>query len=236
MHFASWPVCAQPAPPIQRILSSFTYVREASDHDWNLQIAGNIPSYSQLYFLVYNVKGRIIFRGAVYGKYTKEKPLLIPIKADGVTGDYKIIILGKSLLDLNRPITDLPLEVYGGRDFSLAQDKILAYFRPPTGVSKMAMAAYSGDLEVFNIDGSVLADTKATGKVVTDLADPNSKFFGKSDKMVEFPVQAGQTYKLNAAETMYFKTRELTCFAFDPARLFEPDSELDKLRWWELIP
>jgi len=211
------------------VMAGGYYAREAADREWHVKIVGEIPSLCGAYLVIHDAKGKSVFHGKVpHGKYPEDKPFVVTVKPDGITGDYKIVLCGNQddLLGVQVPLTDLPFEVYGGTNFSLGHDAdAKPWFKGPPGVSKIKLGAYKGQLKVLDKNGGVVADTR------------QSKMVEKYDNVVEFPITPGESYQI-IRETMYFRcaTPNTLFLCFDPARWFRPDEALDKVKWWECVP
>lgn len=227
------PSASKPRP----MMAQGYYAREPQDRAWQVKITGRIPSLCGAYLMILGTGNKMLYKGRVpTGEYSEEKPFVVPFKPDGITGDYKIEILGQQndYLGINLPLTDLPFETYSGEWLSIANDtNTLLAFRVPAGTKKAALKAYQGNLQVYDDKKQFVADSKA-GISVMMPDDTNKNFYHKRDSPIEFPVEVGKTYWLRTM-TMYFTPREKMFFAFDPARIFEPDPTLENVPWWELI-
>jgi hypothetical protein len=219
-------------PRRHNVMAHGYYVREETDRVWHLKLVGKIPSLSGAYIVIHNVEGKIIHHGPIpHGEFTQAKPYTVAIPKDGITGDYRMIMVGQQgdMLGVMIPWTDLPLEVYGGSSFSVGHDKgVKPIFKAPAGVTKMSLGAYKGHLKVRDAEGKVVADTEVNGK-------SGSKRY-RYDKMITFAVTPGATYTIER-RCFYFRSYiPGTCYlTASPERWFKPSSELDKIKWWELI-
>ena len=219
---------AKPAEPLRyNVMANGYYAREAVDRDWHIKLGGEIPSLCGAYLIVHDAKGKPIYHGVVpSGKYTAAKPYTVTVKKDGVTGDYKIVMVGhqRDKLGLLAPWTDLPYEVYGGSSFSVGHDpKLMVYFKGPKGADEMYLGAYKGQLSVFDEAGKLVADTKL------------GHLHGRYDNAVKFKTVPGKTYQLKR-KCFYFRSYTPSTFylCFDADRWFQPSPELDKVKWWEI--
>lgn len=225
-------LCAAAQPPAKThftMMAGGYYAREDTDREWHVRLVGEIPSRCGAFIVIHDAKGKAIFHGKVpCGKYPEEKPFIVTVKPDGVTGDYKIVLCGHQddLLGVQVPFTDLPFEVYGGTNFSMGHEpEAKPWFKAPPGVTKIKFGAYKGHLKILDKNGRVVADTR------------QSKVVEKYDNMVECPVVPGESYQL-IREVMYLRCASpRTLFlCFDPARWFRPDEALDEVKWWECVP
>lgn len=220
---------AQEAKPGRyHVMCNGYYAREVKDQEWHLTLVGEIPSQSGAYVVVHDAQGKCLHHGAIpQGKYPPEKPYLVTIKPDGVTGDYKIIILGhqNDMLGLNVPFTDLPYEVYGGGTMVVGPAaNVKPFFKVAEDVTTLKLGAYKGQLRVIGAAGKTVADTR------------EGAIKEKYDNTVEFDVVPGETYQLER-ECMYFRSYTPGEFflAFTPERWFKPAPDLDNVKWWDLV-
>jgi hypothetical protein len=110
---------APPAPTdVTRPASHDAYVRETKDREWHLYFSGEVPIYSWAgaSLIVHDATGRIIHREVIpRGVYPKDKPRVITIKPDGLTGDYRIVMVGHQIQFLGScgtVSTDLAFEAF----------------------------------------------------------------------------------------------------------------------------
>lgn len=220
------------------IMARNMYVREPNDRAWQLRISGRVPSFAGIYLVVHNAQGKLMYSGHVpQGEYSADNPKVISFPADGMTGDYKINILGQQddYLGLNLPLSDLPLEVYSATYISLGGNPAnMPIFKAPPDVKELAISGVGAPLQIYDEDKNLIIDTKTNGKRITGADDPLKKRFGSSDIIAVFPVQPEKFYRLSST-AMYLQTREVLFFAFERERLFQPDTaKLDAVKWWEL--
>jgi hypothetical protein len=116
---AGAPTNTPPAPPsIVQPATHDAYVREPVDREWHLYFSGKVPVYSWAgaSLIVHNAAGRIVHREVVpQGLYPEDKPWVITIKPDGLTGDYRIVMVGHQLQFLGvcgTVSSDLPFESF----------------------------------------------------------------------------------------------------------------------------
>jgi hypothetical protein len=114
----SWSEGAPATTDITRPASHDACVRETQDREWHLYFTGEVPVYSWAgaALIVHNDTGRIIHREVVpRGVYPKDKPRVITIKSDGLTGDYRIVMVGHQVQFLGfcgTVATDLSFEPF----------------------------------------------------------------------------------------------------------------------------
>jgi len=215
-------------PARYHVMCNGYYAREVKDQEWHLTLVGEIPSRSGAYVVVHDAHGKCLHHGAIpHGMYPPEKPYLVTVKPDGVTGDYKIIILGhqNDMLGLSVPFTDLPYEVYGGGTMVVGPAaNVKPFFKVAEDVTTLKLGAYKGQLRVIGAAGNTVADTRDGAIKV------------KYDNTIEFEVVPGETYQLER-ESMYFSSYTPGAFflAFTPERWFKPSPDLDSVKWWELV-
>ena len=205
------------------------YAREDKDREWHVRLVGEIKSLCGAYIVVHNAQGKAVYHGMIpCGKYPEDKPFVVTVKPDGVTGDYKIVLCGyqDDKLGFAVPFTDLPFEVYGGSNFSMGHDPdAKPYFRVPEGITKIKVGAYKAHMSILGKDGKVIADTRV------------SKLTEKYDNVVEFNSTPGEMCQV-IRDAMYFRcsTPGAMFLCFDPARWFRPSPALDEVKWWECVP
>lgn len=226
-----------PQPPVkpQRFMAHAYYFREVTDQPWNIKIIGEIPSMAGAYIIIHDVRGKILYKGTIdYGEYPEKKPFLIHFPADGVTGDYKFILLGQQqdFTNMDLPVSDLPLEVYGGKWFSFMAITQPTAFRVRSGTKVLGMRSYRGHSKVYDDKMQVVADSKAGLNLMKPTED-NKGFYNALDNPLEFEIDSKRHYWLSVGG--YFEPREDIFFAFDLARLFEPDPRLENWKWWRLV-
>jgi hypothetical protein len=217
--------CAEPAYR-PNVMAEGIYVRESEDQDWHVRIAGEIPSQCGAYLIVHDVNGKSVFHGVIpNGKYSADNPHLVKIKKDGVAGDYRIVMVGHQYdkMGVLAPWTDLPLEVYGGGNFSVGHDPIKVFFQAPPGVTEMHLGAYKGQLQIHDAEGKLVADTR------------KGKPHGRYDNGIQFKVEQGKTYRM-ARQCFYFRSyiANSLFIAFDAVKWFVPDARLNEVKWWEI--
>jgi hypothetical protein len=82
---------------VTRPASHDAYVRETKDREWHLYFTGEVPVYSWAgaALIVHDAAGRIIHREVIpRGIYPTGTPRIITIPPDGLTGDYRIVMVG----------------------------------------------------------------------------------------------------------------------------------------------
>jgi hypothetical protein len=218
-------LCAGKEPPqARRVMASGYYVREAEDREWRLRIVGETPSLCGAYMVIHDEAGKLLHHGEIpHGSHTADKPFVVTLPRDGRTGDYRIVIVGhqEDMLGLQTPITDLPLEVYGGTHFTVGHDPVAVYFRAPEGLTKLTVGAYAGHLQVIKDPGGLVADTK---KGYVDKKGRNN--------LVDFQPEPETLYRIER-QCFYFTAQPAIYLAFDPARWFAPSPKLQDVKWWE---
>jgi hypothetical protein len=224
----AWAAPPPPAAKRYNVMAGGYYARETQDQEWRLTLVGEIPSLPGAYVVVHDAQGRLVHAGRIpKGKYPPEEPYTVTVKPDGITGDYRIIIVGHQddMLGLQVPFTDLPQEVYGGGSMSMGHDfTAKPYFRAPEGVTKIKLGAHQGQIQIYDAGNKLVADTRKGG--------------GREryDNTIEFDVKPGMTYRFER-QTMYFRSYTPNAFflAFTPGRWFAPDPKLLEVKWWELV-
>lgn len=198
------------------------YLRETGDRPWQFRITGNVPSLPGCYLLVHTRDKLLLERHLPHGKIAPDKPLVIDVPADGVSGDYRVVIVGfqDDTLELNLPLTTLPQEVYGRTHFAARNDQALL-FRLPDGMQQMSFSAYSGGLRVMQ-GAQTVADVKAQGERA------------KSGYVAKIALSPGVDYRLEPYGTFYFGVEEGIFLTSDLRRWFVPDTTLEEVKWWQL--
>ena len=198
------------------------YLREPGDRPWQFRISGNVPSLPGCYLFVHTRDKLLLERHLPHGKIGADKPLVIDVPADGVSGDYRVVIVGfqDDTLDLNLPLTTLPQEVYGRNNFAARNDGAVR-FRLPDGMRQMSFSADSGGLRVMQ-GAQTVADLKAQGER------------GKRGYVAKIALSPGVDYRLEPYGTFYFGVEEGIFFTSDLRRWFAPDTTLDEVKWWQL--
>lgn len=200
------------------------YLRESSDRPWQFRITGNVPSMPGCYLVVHDAKDKILLkRHLPHGKIEVDKPLVIDMPADGVSGDYRVVIIGfqNDTLELNLPLTNLPQEVYGRTGFAARADSAL-HFRVPDGMQQLTVSAYSGGLRLMQGEQKVV-DVKEQGKLE-----------GRN-YVAKVALSPGVDYRLEPYGTFYFGVEEGIFFTSDLRGWFVPDAKLEEVKWWQLI-
>jgi len=128
--------------------------REPTDREWHLYFTGEVQVYSWAgaALVVHDATGKIIHREVVpRGIYPEEKPYVVTVKPDGMTGDYRAVMVGHQIQFLGvcgMVWSDLPLEVYGGARVSVEKSPAnKPWFKAPDGVTKMKLGAAKGNFE-----------------------------------------------------------------------------------------
>lgn len=198
------------------------YLREPGDRPWQLRISGNVPSLPGCYLFVHSPDKLLLERHLPHGRIGADTPLVIDVPADGVSGDYRVVVVGyqDDTLLLNLPLTTLPQEVYGRTQFAARNDRALR-FRVPDGMGQMSFSAYTGGLRVMQ-GAQTVADVKAQGKRE------------KSGYVAKLALNPGVDYRLEPYGTFYFSVKEGIFLTSDAGRWFAPDTTLDKVKWWQL--
>ena len=94
------------------------YVRETVDQEWHLYFSGKVPvcSWAGAALTVHDATGRIIHREVIpRGLYPIDKPWVVTVKADGLTGDYRVVMVGHQIQflgDCGTVSTDLPFDAF----------------------------------------------------------------------------------------------------------------------------
>lgn len=213
---------AQTEPPT-RLSYKSAFARETVDQAWSIRLVGSVPSLPGCFLIVHDASGKQLVRRVIpHGEYPPDKALKMEFPADGSAGEYRIVLVGfeNDLMSLQLPLTDLPLEVYGGDHFAAAATSRL-FFRAPAGKTSMPVASYGGSLRVFENDKEVL-DTKRDGKLE------------RYDWRAELPLKADAVYRLEPYACRYFRAHEGIHLAVDPAHWFVPDPKLEEFKWWQL--
>jgi hypothetical protein len=198
------------------------YLREPGDRPWQFRIAGNVPSLPGCYLFVHGPDRLLLKRHLPHGRIVADKPLVLDMPADGVSGDYRVVIVGyqDDTLHLNLPLTTLPQEVYGRTQFAARTDGALC-FRLPEGMRQMNFSASGGGLRVMQ-GRTKVADVKEQGER------------GKSGYVAKVALSPGVDYRLEPHGTFYFGVKEGIFLTTDPRRWFVPDATLDEVKWWRL--
>jgi hypothetical protein len=221
------------------------YFREPDDREWHLTFVGEVPEYPGGYIVLHDAASRLVYHGELpRGTYTVEKPFVVTVPKDGITGDYRLVLLVSEgvVLGLRRPLSDLPFEEVGGHyAFRMGSPwPVPVFFRAPADTTSMAMAGYKAYVRVFNMKGEIIADGRVDGRTLEQMDEAQRKrmgdSFGKYDIISEFPVEPGQLYVLDSnAAVNTFPDSEERYLALDPAKLFVPDSKLTAVKWWQLV-
>lgn len=215
---------AAQSPTDRQLFFEAGYLREPTDRNWSIRIAGLVPSMPGCYLIVHNADGRLLVkRHLPHGNYPAAAPLMIQVPADGITGDYRLIIVGYQDDTLQRqlPLTDLPFEVYGRTYFAARAGSSALLFRVPDGVEAQKVNSYSGGLRIMEGD-TVVTDTRKDGK-------PEGRDFTST-----FTPKPGATYQLVPYGCFYFRSETGLFLTFDMARWFAPDPRLEEVKWWQL--
>jgi hypothetical protein len=234
LFFMAGTLPAQESGDVHGLLQgSAYYAREDTDREWHVRLVGTIASFGGAYIVIHDAKGKSVYHSAIpRGDYTEANPFHVAVRADGITGDYKITLVGYEgdLLGIKLPLTDLP-EVYGGTRFTLGPvSGPQPSFQVPEGVRRITLAAYKGQVRVLKTDKTVVADSASQGRYAGDGADKNFRFC----QVVEVPVMAGETYVL-APQCHYLRCQEPLFLTFRAAQWFLPDPALDDVKWWKGI-
>ncbi len=204
------------------------YIREATDQEWNIKISGTIASPCGIYIIAYDKECKVIFNGTVpQGEYDKAKPFIIKIPKDGVTGDYKIKIIGyqDDYLGIDLPLSNQQ-EVYFARRMCRKGNSVIFQTRPDE--KEITLFAYKANLLVKDLQGNIIADTsneKAGNGCVL--------FKEKYDNCVTFKCAPGTDYVLQS-EAWSLGCHKGFFICLKPGTWFLPDSKLEKINWWEL--
>lgn len=215
------PAIAQEQAGPDRLFYQAAYVRETSDRPWTVRLGKGVMSRPGCYIIIHNAAGRILVKQHVpYTGQTDGEATTIHVPADGITGDYRIVFVGfqNDSFGLDLPLTDLPLEVYGPRNFAARRPNKLM-FRPAPGVKEMTFSSYSGGLRILR-DGKRVADT-----AIGDVKNPK---FGP----VTFAVDPDGVYQVDPYGCFYFSSDTPVYLTFDIGRWFVPDPALDDVKWW----
>lgn len=205
--------------------------REPGDREWHLFFAGEVPVYSWAgaAIVVHDASGKVIHREVIpRGVYPAEKPYVVTVKADGVTGDYRVVMVGHQIQYIG-PCgvvwSDLPFEAYGGARVSVEQSPAnKPWFKAPEGVAKMKLGAAKGHLRILDKDGKVVADTRL---------NPMKE---KGGDAVEFAVTPGQAYRVElevGGAALIAYTPDRVYLSYEAARWFQPAPELATARFWK---
>jgi hypothetical protein len=219
-----------------------TYVRETSDQAWHLVITDRLPTPPGMYAIVYNERGDVVHHGEIpAGAYSPEAPFRIEIPKDGLAQQYVIKLIGvnQNFDAIDLPMTDLPFEVYGGRDLYGGAAWVMGY--PTRGeVRRLAFQVKPGGGSVMFTGSGQMRILDHRGAVVVDKMDDrqpgaNAK---RSTAVLTLSAQPGQTYWLdpgNANQIGTPKDSAKIYFAFDPERWFGPDIRwaLESRPWWK---
>jgi hypothetical protein len=238
------------------IMADAIYVREPADGAWSIRLRGQIPSLSGAWLLAFDSAGKVLHSGLVpHGDYPDEKPFILAFPPDGRAGDYAIRLIGRQedLMGVRLPLTDLPFEVYGGRQFAVSGGKasrvcFKGLDRPKAkasledalavaegeadapkadeGGTRVTLGAYKGHLTVRDEAGKTVADTR------TLLPGTENEVL-KYSNLTTFPTAPGATYWLER-ECLYFSSTNAFYIAVDPGRWFQPDPRHESIKWWVL--
>jgi hypothetical protein len=205
--------------------------REPADREWHLFFAGEVPVYSWAgaAIVVHDAAGKVIHREVIpRGVYPEEKPYVVTVKADGVTGDYRVVMVGHQIQFIGScgmVWSDLPFEAYGGARVSVEQSPAnKPWFKAPEGVAKMKLGADKGKLRILDKDGKVVADTRL---------NPMKE---KGGDAVEFAVTPGQAYRAEleiGGAALIAYTPERVYLSYEAARWFQPAPELATAKFWK---
>lgn len=206
------------------------FLKEDTDCEWSISITSEIISLGGIYVMVVDSNGRMVAEKEIpNGKYSTEKPFVIRIPKDGVTGEYTVKILGAQydFTELNMPLSTLP-EVYSGVGTIGHDPNRKIIFRPRPGEKEIQLCAYKGDLTVKEFEsGKVVADTK-NPLDGTKLSFEDTK---KRNLCVTFPVEQGIDYLL-IPQSFYLRSGNVI-MTFVPGGWFEPDKKIEAVKWWE---
>jgi hypothetical protein len=222
LSLMSGPVRGQPTPTMSRnLFYQAAFVRESADRQWHFRISGNVPSLAGAYLVAHDVTGRILARHHIpHGRYSDEQPLVFTVPADGVTGDFRIVVVGfqNDVLEINLPLTDLPLEVYGTTFFAARTDKLL--FRTLPDQKQLTLSSNVGGMRLWQGDTALIDTAK-----VAELKERR--------RVAVVAVQPQTDYRLDPHSTFYFGVDEGVFLTFDLSRWFRPDPRLDEAKWWQ---
>lgn len=205
-----------------RMMMTAIDMRKAVDQDWELRIAGEIPSRAGTYLVMYNALGKLTLQKHIpHGVYDAQNPLVIPMAADGYVGDYRLHIIGQQedMLGLLLPISSLPLEVYTGTYFAARQTPPI-FFKAPPGVEVLHLHSARVGQEIHEGDQLVL-DTQKDG--VQE----------KLTWVAPLKTRPDAVYSFRRMNVLYFGAKEPLHLCFDIQRWFVPDPRLDDIQWWE---
>ncbi len=223
---------SDPAEMIHSVMADGYYIRETKDEEWFIRITGTIPSLAGAYILIFDTTGRKIYAGVIpSGEHPSKAPFVVKVPADGVTGDYKIKLLGHQhdLLGIHVPLTDLRYEVYGGSSFTIGHDKDRRIaFKVSTEQTEVTLAAYKGHLTVKDADDGVVADTRTSTEPINEKSNAPFRYCN----VVTFPVVMEKTYWIEP-QSFYFRTAPSLFLTFNPKGWFKPDPKLDEVKWWK---
>lgn len=203
-------------------VSSCTYVRETADQAWRLRFKGPVAVAPGIGVLVHDARGKLLVHALVpVGAYSDEQPHVIEVAADGVAGDYRIVLSSHrdNLFSQVTPITDLALEVYAGPSVAVAHYTPPMHFMTPPQADTITVSSRMKALDIRAADQAV----PAMGQPVADDAEWK----------IPVKVTAGVKYWIKPAGSMGFYPNAY--FAYDPQRLFVPDLQFDDLKWWRLF-
>lgn len=209
-----------PAEP--RLMMSNIYFHEEHDQPWELRITGNVPSFAGMLLMMHDARGNITLKRHVpHGQYAADQPLIIPIPADGIAGDYRLIILGhqEDIRGLHMPLSSLSKEVYDGTNFA-ARNAPPLYFKAPPGVETLRISSYSGQQQVYEGEQVVL-DTKTDGELT-----------GRT-WVAPLKIKPNAVYNFRNLKVFYFGSPDGLLLCFDINRWFVPDQKLSEIRWWQ---
>jgi hypothetical protein len=223
-------------PLVRHLIMNATHVREARDQSWHLHVTGNLPTSPGLYVIVYNERGDVVHQGAIpAGTYSPEAPFLLEVPKDGLAQQYVIKLLGvnRNFEGITLPMTDLPFEVYEGRDggtfvmpYPASGEIRRLTFQASPGESNLALTAGNQVLRVLDSHGGLVADNRP--------ADGS----GKATNSLLLATQPGRVYWLDPGNANQFGTVKGTAklyLAFDPERWFAPTTtwDLESRPWWK---
>ena len=218
---------AQEAHPPEPLTFQEVSFRETTDQAWTLRFAGKIPSRAGCYVLVHDKDSRVVAMAHIpYGAHPENDPFIVEIPRDGISGDYRLVIVGKQAdkMGIALPVSDIALEVYGSFQFAKNGKDPLWFIAPPE-VIELQFLAHRGTLEVLDANGNVLAETA------------QSPEFKAYTTVVKVKVEPGKVYGIRPGVTGYYMNvgeKGRIDVAFDPAKLFVPDAQLQKVVWWQL--
>jgi hypothetical protein len=223
-------------PLLRHLVMEAVYVREAADTAWHIRIADRLPTPPGLYAIVYGERGDVVLQAEIpSGTYSPEKPFELTIPRDGAAQQYVIKILGvdQNVNAVTLPLTDLPLEVYGGRNggtfvmpYPTNREIRRLAFQTPPGEGPVVFVASDQILRVFDSDGALVADNRPASGA------------NQATNSLLLSRQPGKTLWLDPGNANQFGTArgtEKLFVAFDPERWFLPALawDLESRPWWK---